>query len=114
MRVLIVEDEDIISMLTEDMLYGLGHEVAASAGDLAGGLKAAENGGFDVALLDINLRGVTSYPIADLLIERGIPVIFTSGYAAWEVESRYPRIPKVQKPFTAEILEQALSSTLMP
>jgi len=111
-RVLVVEDEDLISMLTEDMLGNLGYEVGSAVATLKDGVKAAADGNFDIAVLDINLRGEKSYPIADILIERGIPFVFTSGYAAKGVDQRYSKTPTLQKPFTQESLKSVLSLSL--
>jgi len=111
-RVFLVEDEDLVSMLVEDMLDYLGYEVSASAATLAAGMKAAAAGGFDVALLDVNLRGVLSFPIADMLVERGIPFLFVSGYSASGIEPRFSKVPTLQKPYALESLEQVLSHIL--
>lgn len=112
MKVLLVEDEFIISMLTEDMLNELGHVVSMSAATLEDGLQFAEEGAFDLAVLDVNLNGVTSYPIADVLTERSIPFIFASGYAALGIDGRFPGILKLQKPFTLAGLQNILSRAI--
>jgi CheY-like chemotaxis protein len=111
-KVLLVEDEFIISMLTEDMLGELGHEVSVSASTLEQGMRFANDGAFDLAVLDINLHGVMSYPIADLLIKRSIPFIFASGYTAQGIDPRYPDVQKLQKPFTLAGLEAVLASAV--
>lgn len=72
-RVLVVEDEYLIAVNTEDMLTDLGYRVVGPALTLKDGLKAAERGGFDVALLDVNLTEGTSRPIAEMLQERACP-----------------------------------------
>ena len=99
-------------MLTEDMLTDLGYEIGPSVATLEDGLQAAAADGFEIAVLDVNLRGALSFPIADILIERGIPFIFASGYAAHGIDPRYSKIPALQKPFTVESLRQTLSRTL--
>jgi CheY-like chemotaxis protein len=111
-RVLLVEDEDIIAMLTEEMLSELGYEVTVSAASLEAGLQAVSDGGFDVAVLDINLRGETSFPIADILAERNMPFIFASGYIRQGFEPRFAKVPSLQKPFTMAALSQTLSQAL--
>lgn len=107
-RVLLVEDENIIAMLTEDMLGDMGFEVGVSAATLSQGLKAASAEKFDFAVLDINLRGELSYPIADILIERGIPFIFASGYVEGGIDPRYRTIPALKKPFNLEGLRRII------
>jgi len=111
-RVLLVEDEFMVAMLTEDMLCDLGYEIDLSVADLTAGLQAAATRQFDVGVLDINLRGSLSYPIADILIERGIPFIFASGYTAHGMDARYAQAPTIQKPFTMAALGQTLARAL--
>jgi DNA-binding response OmpR family regulator len=111
-KVLLVEDEVIVSMLTENMLANLGYEVSLSAASLESGLRAAAEGDFDIAVLDVNLRGKLSFPIADVLAERGVPFVFVSGYSSTGIETRYAQIPALQKPFTADGLELTLSHAL--
>lgn len=83
-RVLLVEDEDLVSMLTEDMLSDLGYDVVASAANLESGIQIATDTSFEVAVLDINLHGKQSYPIAEILRNRQIPFVFVSGYIGKE------------------------------
>ena len=79
-RVLLVEDEAMIAMLIEDMLVELGCDVVATAAKLDDAVSLAQSGSFDLAFLDLNLRGVASYPVAQALRERGIPFAFVTGY----------------------------------
>ena len=80
LRVLVAEDEALVSMLIEDMLADMGALVVGPAAtfDEAMGLAGSET--IDIALLDVNLAGKPVFPIADLLRERGIVFIFASGY----------------------------------
>lgn len=107
-RVLVVEDESLIAMLVEDMLDLMGYEVSDSAATLEDGILAAARGDFDVAMLDVNLRGKMSFPIADLLTERQIPFVFVSGYSTKGIEPRFVGSPALQKPYPIEALEQIL------
>ncbi|MBZ9774998.1 response regulator [Mesorhizobium sp. CO1-1-8] len=111
-RVLLVEDETLIAMLTEEMLVDLGYDVVANVATLEAGLRAAAATAIDVAVLDINLRGSMSFPIADLLAERGVPYLFASGYTAQGIERRHVDAPALQKPFTAEGLAAILTKTI--
>ncbi|HEV7293452.1 MAG TPA: response regulator [Devosia sp.] len=108
LKVLVVEDEQLVSMLVEDMLLDLGYEVAAVASNLKAGIKAVEQAQPDLAVLDVNLNGEKSFPIADLLIRGGVPVVFASGYGLSGVRDVYPTVPVVQKPFTQIALANAL------
>ncbi len=81
-RILLVEDEGMIAMLIEDMLGDLGHELVRVANRLEDAIAAARNESIDLAILDLNLSGVLTYPAADVLMERGIPFIFATGYGS--------------------------------
>ncbi len=70
MRVLLVEDESLVAMLLEDGLTELGYEVAATVADVDAALQALHAGNLDLALLDINLAGTLSFPIAEELDAR--------------------------------------------
>jgi CheY-like chemotaxis protein len=107
-RVFVVEDEIMIRMLLEDMLTDLGYGVAASAGGLAEAVKLARDTDFDVAILDVNLNGDAVYPVADVLMERGLPFVFSTGYGERGLPEPYRDRPMLQKPFQLENLDQAL------
>jgi CheY-like chemotaxis protein len=110
LRILVVEDEMLLAMNIEDMLLEQGYEVAGIASRLAPALALAKEGGFDAAVLDVNLAGETSFPIADLLAERGIPFFFATGYGLQGLEERYQGRPVLQKPFRAAELRKAIES----
>jgi CheY-like chemotaxis protein len=111
-RVLLVEDESAIAMLVEDMLLDLGCEVALSASNLAEALAKATEGGFELALLDVNLAGARVFPVAELLASRGIPFAFASGYGASGLPPEYQDRPVVAKPFRAADLAAGLQQAL--
>lgn len=111
-RVLIVEDETIIAMTAEDLLADNGLEVVAVAESLEAGLAAADAGGFDVALLDVNLHGRQSLPIAELLRGRGIPFLFTTGYGSAGPGAVFADAPLVTKPYGADDLLAGLLRAL--
>jgi CheY-like chemotaxis protein len=110
LRVLIVEDEMLVAMNIEDMLLELGHEVAGLAGRLQPGLALVREAAFDVAMLDVNLAGEQSFPIADALADKGIPYLFATGYGAKGVIEAHRHAPILQKPFRARDLELALQA----
>ncbi|QND66650.1 response regulator [Mesorhizobium loti] len=80
LRVLVVEDEALVAMLIEDMLLELGYEVLGPAMRLGPALEMARDEIFDLAVLDVNLANEQSFPVAQLLQERGIPFVFATGY----------------------------------
>jgi CheY-like chemotaxis protein len=113
LRILLVEDEPIIAMTAEDMLDALGCTVVASAATLEDALAAAAAGGFDLAMLDINLNGVASLGVADALKAAGTPFIFTTGYGA-EGSGNHRDVPLVTKPYRLTDLQDALAGAVAP
>jgi CheY-like chemotaxis protein len=109
-RVLVVEDELMIRMLLQDMLTDLGHTVAAEAGRIEEALALAKQGEFDVAILDVNLNGEPISPVADILIARGVPFVFATGYGQRGVPEPYRATPTLQKPFQLEALGEAIAA----
>ena len=114
LRILVVEDEMLVAMNIEDMLLELGHEVAGLANRLGPALALATEGRFDAAMLDVNLAGEPSFPVADLLAERGIPFLFATGYGRAGIEERFRDRPILQKPFRASELAAALATFCLP
>lgn len=113
-RILVVEDEYLIRMLLEDMLTDLGHTVAAAVGTIAEAKDLAAEGDFNCAVLDVNLDGQEIFPVADILMKRGMPFVFVTGYGEGSLPDAYRACPALQKPFQAERLEQTLASLLAP
>ena len=112
LRILVVEDELMISMLVEDMLAELGHEVAGTAASIEEASRLARSGDFDGALLDVNLNGSTVDAVADALVGRNIPFVFTTGYGQQGVPEAYRDRPMLQKPYQIEQLSRALARAL--
>ncbi len=98
----------MIAMLLDDILSLLGHRVAASAAALPDALAAAHQDEFDCAILDLNLKGESSIPVAEALDERGIPFGFASGYDAPDRPERFRHVPTLLKPFAADDVERLL------
>lgn len=107
-RIFVVEDESLIRMLLEDMLTDLGHEVAATASNVSAAKLLAATGGFDAAILDVNLEGEEIFPVADILAQRNLPFVFASGYGQAALPEHFRNRPTLQKPFQTEQLEAAL------
>jgi CheY-like chemotaxis protein len=111
-RVLLVEDEPIVAWLLKDMLVDLGCSVVGPAADVNQALAMIEAESIDVAVLDVNLRGQMSYPIADVLVARGVPFVFSTGYDKDRLLDGYRTIPTLQKPFHRSDLGDTLAKLL--
>ena len=109
-RVLVVEDEMMIAIMLEDMLLDLGHQVVGVAQSLPAALAMTEAkaGQFDMAILDINLAGERSFPVALRLAERGVPFMFATGYGALGLEEPFRDTFTLKKPFQQEDLARAI------
>ena len=110
-RILVVEDEAMISMLLEDMVMDCGGEIVGPAAKFDDALELAHTAEFGVAVLDLNLNGTLSYPIAEVIRERGIPVIFATGYGANGLVDRFRDCPMLQKPFSQQDFAEAIAAT---
>lgn len=110
LRVLVVEDEMTIALLLEDMLVELGHEVVDLAMRLPQALDLAASREIDLAILDVNLDGRMSFPVADVLLARGVPFVFATGYGALGVDPRYRGAVVVAKPFSLTALGAAIAA----
>lgn len=98
-RILIVEDEYLIAADLKRALTDRGAEVIGPVGDVVNGLALAQHGRLDAAVLDINLEGDSSFPIADVLAEGGVPFVFLTGYDAWSLPDGYADRPAMAKPY---------------
>jgi len=108
-RVLVIEDEVIVGMLLEDMLDELGCEVAAVSTHIEEAVQLARTLEIDLAILDVNLGGKQSFPVADVLKNRGVPFMFATGYGAQILKPPYSGTPTLQKPFQLDDLQRMLA-----
>lgn len=111
-RVLVIEDEAMISMLLEDTLVDIGCEVAGVASRFDEAAEKAAALAFDVAILDVNLNGRQTFPIAEALGKRGIAFLFATGYGTASLPASFQDAPAIQKPFQQHDLERALREAL--
>lgn len=98
----------MVAMLLEDMLADLQCEVVGPAFHLDQALAIASREAIDFAILDVNLGGEQSYPVAGVLRGRGIPFIFATGYGTRGLAEAYQDVTTLKKPFTSDDLEQAM------
>jgi DNA-binding response OmpR family regulator len=106
-RVLVVEDEAMLSLSLEDMLRDLGCVVAGTAARLDDALAMARTSEFDIALLDVNLGGKRVDPVAEALRERGTPIVYVTGYGKTAASGFV-----LEKPHNAADLERTLNRAL--
>ena len=113
--ILIVEDEPLISMMLEDFLQSLGHAVTATCESVAEALIAVERGGNDLAILDINLKGESVWPVARALKAQGTPFVLSSGGFVDAPPKEFAGTPMIEKPYTIDrvtpIIDAALEQT---
>jgi CheY-like chemotaxis protein len=107
-RVLVVEDESILAMLIEMHLDDLGCKVVGSASRLQEALEKARLLELDIGLLDVNLAGEMSYPVASVLRARNVPVVFATGYGLSGLPVELHDAPVLTKPFLQAQLAEAL------
>jgi len=107
--VLIVEDESLIAMMLEDFLDSMGHQIAGTCESVPEAMDRVSEGGFDVAILDVNLKGERIWPVADRLREMGIPYILATGGHIEPPPPAHAGAPVLSKPFTIDAIEPALS-----
>lgn len=112
-RILIVEDETMVAMSIEMLLECEGFESAGIAGTVEEALKRAAEGGYDAAILDANLGGVFSGPVAEALRSAGAPFLVLSGYDAEQQRARFPPNTVIlQKPCQPDAIIEALRAFL--
>jgi CheY-like chemotaxis protein len=108
-RVLVVEDEPLISMLLVEMLAELGCAVVGPAFSIAEARRLAAIAKVDAALLDIKVRDEFSGEVADILADRGIPFLFVTGYGC-APDGAHSKVAVLKKPFDATGLRGAINA----
>ena len=108
LSVLLIEDEAMIAMLLEDMVADLGHQVAATAGRMDHAMRLVNELPVDLAIIDVNLNGEQTYPLATVLASRRIPFVFATGYGVAGLQEEWRGVPPLQKPFQLIQLAEAI------
>ena len=108
LRVLVVEDEMMVSMLIEDMLGDLGCVVVGPASRLEEAVELANTRELDCAVLDVNLGGQPIFPLVDLLRSKDVPFAFATGYGDAGLRDVDKGAPVLQKPFREGDLARVL------
>lgn len=113
LRVLVVEDEVLIGMMLEDMLTDLGCQVVGPSINMDEALRTVQDPNIDLAILDLNLNGVSALPIAEMLRVRRVPIIFSTGYGVADgMSEQYKQFPTLAKPYDITDLKTVLSEVL--
>jgi CheY-like chemotaxis protein len=105
-----VEDEPLISMMLEDFLDSLGHKIVGTAESVQEALAKVDEGGFDVAIIDVHLKGEHVWPVADRLTEKGLPFILATGGHISPPPPEHAGAPVLAKPYTIDSIEPALDA----
>ena len=114
MHVLVLEDEPIIGFALEDMLLSLGCLSVTLATKISEAERIVREEKLDVAILDVNIHGTQSYPVADELAERCVPYIFATGYGDRAHPDRHREIPTITKPYSTNDIRAALATVVRP
>ena len=110
--ILIVEDEPLIAMMLEDFLESLGHRVHATCESVSEAVKAVDSGGFELAILDVNLKGENVWPVATRLRSQGVPFVIASGGHVDPPPAEFASVPLIEKPYTVDRVTPAIEAAL--
>lgn len=110
--VLVVEDEYLVALLLAEDLRSAGCIIAGPHVSLAAASAAALNEPFDLAILDVNLNGEMVYPLAEQLADRGIPLVFLTGYDVGHFPERFRTAPRAAKPHDRTALLREIARAL--
>ncbi|HZD40760.1 MAG TPA: hypothetical protein VE131_08575 [Terriglobales bacterium] len=107
-----MDDDVLVALIIEEMTRNTVRKISSVAATAEMARQQFAKGNFDAVLLDLNLQGRPHPELADILLTRGIPFAFITGYD-YLVEPRHEAVPMLQKPFTPAQLG-ALLATLVP
>lgn len=110
LRVLVVEDEHLVALALTDDLEDAGAIVVGPASTVDNAMALASEHPIDAAVLDIRLDSELVFPVADTLMARGVPFLFTTGYDADAVPAAYAHVPKCEKPAANSAVLAVLAS----
>jgi CheY-like chemotaxis protein len=112
-RILVVEDEYLLADDMAQVLANMGANIVGPVPTKDRALALILSGEpLDAAVLDINLRGETVFPVADALTARAIPFVFATGYAQTSIPAAYQAVPRWEKPFNPDELASVLCGTM--
>lgn len=113
-RILVVEDDALIALSLVDLLAESGAVPVGPAPTVRAALAALDAERPDAAVLDVNLRGECSAPVARALLGAGVPFVLTTGYARSQLdEPELCEAPIVPKPVNERLLMEWLARLLL-
>jgi DNA-binding NtrC family response regulator len=108
--ILIVEDEYLLADDLSIALRSAGAKVVGPCNSVAAAFSLLESGvKIDAAILDIDLNGHKIFPVADAMMARGMPFVFSTGYDGSEVPARYDHIVRCEKPMNVTAVASSLA-----
>ncbi|MHB9878369.1 response regulator [Pacificimonas sp. ICDLI1SI03] len=108
-RVFVAEDNGLVMMSLEGLIEDMGWELVGPATTVPEALELAAACEVDVALLDVNLAEERSYAVAALLQERGVPILFATGYDNdLGMPESLKGAPVIMKPYALDDMEEKL------
>lgn len=110
--ILIVEDEPLIAMMLEDFILSLGHEVTGSCDTVGSALQQIEQSEFDLAILDVNLKGESVWPVAAALRDKGTPFVLATGGHVDPPPPEFAGVPMIEKPYTIDRVTPIIEAVL--
>ena len=110
LSILVVEDEPLIAMMLEDFLDSLGHKVHATCESVSEAVKAVDLGGFELAILDVNLKGENVWPVATRLREKNVPFVLATGGHVDPPPAEFNTVPVIEKPYTIDRVNPAINA----
>lgn len=115
LKVFVVEDESLVAMQLEDMLLDLGCDLVGLAMRVVRALEMVDAAPrIDVAVLDVNIGGDKIYPVAERLREKGVPIVFATGYGRAGVEPEWQSYEILQKPYTMNEVAAKIAMSAAP
>ena len=103
-RMILIEDEPLVSMDLESILAAAGGDVVGAAGTLATARALSTNAACDAALVDVNLGGQSVEEVAAILTKRNIPFAFVTGYGRESLPEGFREAHVLKKPFSQDDL----------
>ena len=108
-HILIIEDEYMLADELRCAFGEAGGTVLGPVGNVPDALDLIKREGrIEGAVLDVNLHGEMAFPVADLLIERGVPFVFTTGYDESIIPDRFSKILRCEKPIAVDGIIRAI------